>query len=70
MSTLDEVLALIQNRKTYYLSIESLSLEDKNFTVDQQLAINKRVLFHIQELESKISSVIKKVRAKNNERQY
>jgi hypothetical protein len=68
ISTLEEVLALIYNRKQYFQSVDSLSLENKNFNVDQQLAINKQVLFHIQELESKITSVIRKVRAKQSGR--
>jgi len=70
ISTLDEVFVLLENRKQYYLAIESLSLDDKNFSVDQQLSINKKVLFHIQELESKIMTVVEKVRAKQNGREY
>jgi acetoin utilization deacetylase AcuC-like enzyme len=66
ISTLEEVLTLIHNRKKYYESIESLSLEDKSFTIDQQLAINKRALFHIQEVESMILAAVKKVRSQHN----
>jgi hypothetical protein len=51
ISTLEEVLKLIRDRKRYYESIESLSLDDKTFTIEEQLAINKRALFHIQEIE-------------------
>lgn len=68
ISTLEEVLKLIQNRKAYFRSVDSLALEDKNFNVDQQLAINKRVLFHLQEIEGMVVSTIRKVRDKNNGR--
>lgn len=68
ISTLEEVIALVHNRKQFFLSVDSLALEDKVFTVEQQLAINKRVLFHLQELEGMIISSIRKVREKNNGR--
>jgi len=68
ISTLVEILALVRNRKEYFQTIASLSLEDATFTVEQQLAINGKVLFHLQELESKLNSAITKVKEKNNER--
>jgi len=68
ISTLVEILALVRNRQEYFQTIASLSLEDATFTVEQQLAINGKVLFHLQELESKLNSSITKVKEKNNER--
>lgn len=68
ISTLEEVFKLIALRKRSYELISTLTLDDKVFTVEQQLAINQQVLFHIQELESKIISVIRKVREKQNGR--
>lgn len=62
LDTLDHVRRLLANRKEYYQSVDSLSLEDKTFTVEEQLAINKRVLFHIQELEGLVEGTIKRVK--------
>jgi hypothetical protein len=66
ISTLEEVLKLIRDRKRYYESIESLSLDDKTFTIEEQLAINKRALFHIQEIEGMVVAAVKTVRSHNN----
>lgn len=67
-STLVAIFHLLQDRKKYYRSVDSLSLDDKTFTIEQQLAVNKKVLFHIQELQGTISSAIKKVKAKRDGR--
>lgn len=64
LSTLEVVLDVLKNRQAYYESIASLSLDDKNFSIAEQLAINKRVLFHIQELEGLVMSTINKIREK------
>lgn len=72
ISTLDEILALLANRKAYYDSTSSLSLDAamlQVFSVNQQLAINKKVVFHIQELETKLASAINKVREKQSGRE-
>lgn len=62
LSTLENVSRLLANRQKYYQSIDSLALEDKTFNVEQQLAINKKVLFHIEELSSLVDGAIKKVK--------
>jgi hypothetical protein len=68
LSTLEDILNLLKDRKKYYTNVDSLSLTDNKFTIDQQLAINKKVAFHIQELETMLSSAIRKVREKQNGR--
>lgn len=62
LSALVRVSKLLANRQAYYQSVDSLSLEDKNLTVEQQLAVNKQVLFHIQELEGLVEGAINNVK--------
>lgn len=68
-STIKQVAELLANRRAYYQSVDSLSLDDKTFTVTEQLSINKKVLLHIQELETKITSTIRKIEDKASERE-
>lgn len=58
-------LALIENRIAYYDSVDSLGTEEKaiGFTVKQQLAINKKVKFHLTELRSELMEVIERLGA-------
>ncbi len=70
ISTLLQVSKLIKERKHYYLnSINSLTLNDPVFTVEQQLEVNKKVAFHLQEIEGMIDNTVRKVREKINGRQ-
>lgn len=68
LPALEQVKELLNNRRTYYQSVDSLSLEDKTLSIEQQLSVHKKVLFHIQELETLIDSVITKVKEKQNGR--
>lgn len=71
ISTLENVFELIQNRKAYYASIDSLSLEEDVVSVldiEQQLAVNKKVVFHLQEIETLLLGTINQVREKLNGR--
>ena len=63
--TLTRLKALHENRKAYFLSVESISLDPKDlevFSAEAQIAINKKVVFHIQELEALEQSTITKVK--------
>lgn len=64
LTILEQVNRLLVDRKKYFQSIESLNLEDANFSIDQQLAINKQVLFHIQELHGLVGGTVKKAKEK------
>ena len=64
LTTLERVKKLIRDRQAYYSSIQSLAIADESFSVEQQLAINKKVSFHLQELEMLIDRTIKEVREK------
>lgn len=69
--TLTQVLKLLNNRKKYFLSIDAISLEPEVqaiFNSDAQVAINKKVVFHIQELESQIVATINKVKETHENR--
>lgn len=66
ISTLEQVFKLLEERRAYYVSVDSLTLQDDTFTIEEQLAINKKVLFHIQELEALIGSTVAKVRSTIN----
>lgn len=57
---------LLANRRAYYTSVESLSIGD--LTVENQLIINKKVLFHIQELENLVNTTVQRVKERLNER--
>jgi hypothetical protein len=60
---------LLANRRAYYSSVDSLSYGE-DLTVENQLIINKKVVFHIQELENIVTSTVQKVKEKlNDERQ-
>lgn len=68
VDTLKEVQKLLSNRQEYYLTSDALSLENKIFTLEQQLAINKQVVFHLREIQSLIKATVNSVEEKNNGR--
>lgn len=71
LSTLEAAFKLLEDRKAFYESVSSLNLTDSVFRVEQQLAVNKKVLFHIQELETLLASTINNIREKQaNGRDY
>lgn len=65
LTTLQNVSRLLKDRKKYYSSVDSLSLAN-DLTVENQLLVNKKVLFHIQELESLIDTIIIKAKEQLN----
>lgn len=62
LTTLDNVRRLLTDRRKYYQSVDSLDLADKTFTVEQQLLNNKRMVFHLQEIEGLIDGTVKKAK--------
>lgn len=73
MSTMLEVLELCVQAQASYNSNSSLSLDPTvlaTFSVEQQLAINNKVMLHIQTLTTKIQTAISKVKEKQNGREY
>jgi hypothetical protein len=57
LTTMQNVSRLLKNRKKYYSSVDSLSLGN-DLTIENQLLVNKKVVFHIQEVESMIDATI------------
>lgn len=53
---------LLDNRIAYYDSVDSLGTDVKEFTVKQQLAINKKVKYHLVEVRSELVEAIQNVR--------
>lgn len=66
LATLGEVLKLLRNRRKFYQSIESLTDLKDGLALRSQLAVNRRVLFHLQEIETMVTNAIKKVEERQN----
>ena len=69
VTTIVQLKKLIANRRAYYQSNDCISLDPKVlavFSVEQQMAVAKKMSFHLQELESMIDSTILKVKEKLN----
>lgn len=58
-------LALLENRIIFYDSVDSLGTDEKTigFTIKQQLAINKKVKFHLTELRAELLEAIESLGA-------
>lgn len=73
ISTLDEILDMYKAERAFYNSNASLSLEPdviKLFSVEQQLAINTKVVMHIDTITMKIQATINKIREKQSGREF
>lgn len=62
MPALVKVLELINDRKAYYVSIASLSVRDADFSVEEQLLVNQKVVNHLDEIQVLINDAIGKVK--------
>jgi hypothetical protein len=58
-------LALLENRIVFYDSVDSLGTDEKaiGFTIKQQLAINKKVKFHLTEIQAELMEAIESLGA-------
>lgn len=64
LQVLSRVLA---NRRAKYESVHALEFGD--ITVENQMIINKKLVFHIQELENLVNTTIQRVKERLNEQQ-
>lgn len=64
MPALKIVEALLDEQIASYSSIDQLDPSNKDLTIEQQLAVNKKVQTHLQELKIVINTVVEKVREK------
>jgi len=69
MASLEKVMKLLRDRKAYYNSTSSLKY-GFDITVENQLIINTQMGFHIDELESLITSAINRVKEQENESRF
>lgn len=68
LATLGEVLKLLRNRRKFYQSIDSIEADISRSAVihQREVAVNKRVLFHLQEIETMVTNAIRKVEERQN----
>lgn len=64
LSTLKLVQRTLQDQIKSYQTIDRLTLADKTFTVEQQLAVNKAIVSHLVELKVIVDTTIENVREK------
>lgn len=62
MPALVKVLQLINDRKAYYASIASLSARDDDFSIEEQLLVNQKVVNHLDEMQVLINDAVSKVK--------
>ena len=58
---LKQILAEIKDIKNGYLTIDQLSLDNKHFTIEQQVELNKRYVALLTTLELLISEKVKEL---------
>jgi len=68
IDTLEAVFKVIKERKDFYQTILALEENSTTFTVKEQLAVNKRVVQVLGELESLVATAISKVKEQGNGR--
>lgn len=66
LATLGEVLKLIRSRRRFYQTIDSLTDDKDGLALRSQLAVNKRMLIHLQELEGMVMKAINKVKERQD----
>lgn len=68
IDTLEAIFKVIKERKDFYQTILALEENSTTFTVKEQLAVNKRVVQVLGELESLLAVAISKVKEQGNGR--
>lgn len=66
LTALQKLSALYEERKKHFESISSLSVQETPFGMQAQLAINEKVLAHIQELKSLTDATIRQIQEQLN----
>jgi len=65
LPTMEKCMKTLENRKAHYNSRDAL-VYGVDLTIENQLIINTRMVSHIQELESMLTSTINQVKEKIN----
>ena len=64
LPTLKRVQALLEQRILEYQTIDRLTVSEDTFTVQQQLAINQSVKYHLEELKLLVDTTILSIKEK------
>jgi len=56
------VLALIVNRMEFFDSVDSLGTDEREFSVREQLRVNKQVKFHLSEFKEVLEDALESLR--------
>ena len=64
ISTLNKVSKMMEAEIAAYASVDRLTIDETNFTVKQQLAMNKSIAISIKEFKLTVDSAINNVREK------
>lgn len=64
LPTLKRIQKTLNAQIASYATIDRLSVDEKELTVVQQLAVNKAITFHLTELKLMVDTVIENVREK------
>ncbi len=62
LSTLEKIFVLLENRREYYQSIESINWDKSEHEIKIEGLANRKALFHLQEIEHLVKQGISKVR--------
>lgn len=64
MPTLERVLVKLNEWEALYMSVDSLTVDEKPFTVTQQLALNQKAVLMARELKLMVETTISDVKEK------
>ena len=64
LPTLKRVQRTLEQQIESYKTIDRLTVDEKDFTVKQQLAINQSIRFHLTEIKLLVDSAIDNIREK------
>lgn len=64
LPTLKQVQKILEERIASYSSIDRLTVEEKDLTVQQQLAVSKAIVAHLTELKVLVDETITRVKEK------
>jgi hypothetical protein len=67
LPTLKRVQTMLNEQMASYLTIDSLSGDEKDLTIKQQLAVNQSIVHHLREVKLLVDTIIENIREKYSE---
>lgn len=64
LPTLKRVQKMLQDQIASYSTIDRLTTDEKNLSVQQQLAVNKAIVQHLTEVKLLVDTVVENIREK------